>query len=900
MTDSVAPPSPAQPPGPRSRARRLVLRALASVSLLAAGAAVAWQWWLGPARTAPGARPDVLVAGGAGEPAMVARTLALRGIVLDERGLPLAGAAVQALAWSLRGPDRFGDAAAAAVDELARSTVAASEDLNGPAAGSEAGVAGSTSTGPGGLFLLLLPPGRYDLRIVAAGHAELLVQDQQPGQLLTIELEPGYTISGSLSRFSAGAEVVAEPMADVERRPTIRSRPDGQGRFTLSGLGLGPYRVIARDASGEQASAAPVRAGSSGLQLALLPRQMLTGLVLHARDASPIAGATVTLAGSGLWPPRTTVSDARGTYHFPKVPAGWYVLRAVREPDLASGFIEGVVVPAGAAPTEQTIVVERQPRAELEVRRAEDGTPVKDAQCSFAPFLPSVLALRGSTDARGRFPLGPVAPGRYALTVRAPGLTTLLEQEVRVDADGGGGQETVLLSVAMQPAAALEGVVTDDRGEPVAFAELFAVNQDGQAGPLARPGDAGVRQQIRTLLGAGGVPSQERAGRSDAAGRFLLDGLPAGEWNLLCLHITHLPALVGTYRLAAGQVLHDVKIRMEQAGLLRGRVVDGEGDPVLSAKVHFEDQASTATDAQGRFVLTGVRGEGRLLVQAGGFTPLQRRVRVEPGAGDGSEPLLLTLDPELTPFVGYVLGPDGEELPGATVVVQGAGGLTGQTVTGRSGSFRLTDPPPPPWTVTVSAPGAARWQRKVARLDGPLEVSLQAGGTLRLEVLEAGTYEPVARARIVLRGPETLHWTGGLGNGLLAIDQLTPGRYEVLVEARGFVSGGLQGVDVEDRRDPDPYRILLAPGGGLGGKVLDLDGAPLAGAKVQATSLESGAEGGVLTVRTDATGSFRLTPLAEGSVELTVEAQGYEPDVRTERVVAGEEFDDLEFRLMPR
>ncbi|MBM4319773.1 MAG: carboxypeptidase regulatory-like domain-containing protein, partial [Deltaproteobacteria bacterium] len=272
-------------------------------------------------------------------------------------------------------------------------------------------------------------------------------------------------------------------------------------------------------------------------------------------------------------------------------------------------------------------------------------------------------------------------------------------------------------------------------------------------------------------------------------------------------------------------------------------------------------------------------------------------VRVEPGAG--GVPLLITLDTQGTPLAGFVLGPSGEEVAGAIVVVQGAGGLSTQVTSSSSGDFRLDSPPPPPWTVTVTAAGAARWQRQVPRLDGPLEVNLEAGGSLRLEVLEEGTFEPLSQVRVALRGPEQLQWSGRLANGYLAIDQLRPGRYTVEVEARGHLPGRREGVPVEDRRDPDPVRLLLARGGGLAGTVLDLEGSPLGGAEVRASPKSTASGARPLTVRTNATGAFRLSPLAEGPVELNVAAPGYEPDVRTERVVAGEDFTDLEFRLVP-
>jgi hypothetical protein len=348
--------------------------------------------------------------------------------------------------------------------------------------------------------------------------------------------------------------------------------------------------------------------------------------------------------------------------------------------------------------------------------------------------------------------------------------------------------------------------------------------------------------------------------------------------------------------LLPGQRQEGIEVRLLLAGLLGGQVVDVEGDPVPFARVRFEGQAGTVTDDRGRFLLEGVWGNGHLLVQAEGYADRRQPVRVE--ATEPRQPVLVALDERLTPLVGFVLGPQGEEVPGAEVLVEGAGGIVRRLITNQAGDFRLEDPPPPPWTITVTASGAARWQRTLPRQDGPLQIELLAGGSLRLEVLAAGSYEPLPAARLLLTGPERLRWSGTLGNGYLAIDQLTPGRYVARVEADGFLPQELAGLLVEERRDPDPVRLLLVRGGGLAGQVTDLEGRPLAGARLSVSTAGERPER-LASVRTDGDGRFRLSPLPEGEVRMTIEADGFVPETVTERVVAEEEYGDLEIRLAP-
>ncbi|MDY0061744.1 MAG: carboxypeptidase-like regulatory domain-containing protein, partial [Myxococcota bacterium] len=589
------------PGGSDGRWRPLALLGLALLGLALLGLALLGLFgprtWRPAGCDPPKASPSAFPAPHA---TSLPRTAVLRGLVLGLQGAPVADAEIQIRPWQLPGPDWWRRAAAI------RHTAA--DDARWTA-----------RTGPGGYFQVALPRGRYDVQAGAPGLAWQLAAGQlSGGPLLILELEQGFAIEGILQRFSAAAQVEAEPLVAWETRPTVTARPAPDGSFLLPGLGLGAYRVSAVEETGEIASRAPVAAGTRGLSLTLLAQRGLTGVVLHASHARPVAGALVTVAGSGIWPPRTVRSDPEGRFSFPRLPVGWYALRAVREPDLASGFLEGVQVTASRAETEQGIVVEPHPRITLEVFRGDDGRPVPGAQLLLAPFLPATLAVRVATDASGQARLGPLPPGRYQLSLRAAGLAPLLEQPLEVTPLEEAGPEQSL-RVTLQPAAALAGKVVDQAGAPIAGAELEVVGSDGAVGPLPRGADGLIRDRLRRRLGAEGRGGEETVGRSDATGGFRLTPLPPGTWHLVCRHAGHRPALLGPFKLLPGQRQEGIEVRLLLAGLLGGQVVDVEGDPVPFARVRFEVQAGTVTDDRGRFLLEGVWGNGHLLVQAEGY-----------------------------------------------------------------------------------------------------------------------------------------------------------------------------------------------------------------------------------------------------------------------------------------
>ncbi|MCS6901473.1 MAG: carboxypeptidase-like regulatory domain-containing protein, partial [Myxococcales bacterium] len=119
----------------------------------------------------------------------------------------------------------------------------------------------------------------------------------------------------------------AVPGASVEVRSSdplpYLGKSDAAGVIEFSRLGPGPWSVRASAPGYEAAS-------KSGVRARLLPQRLtlrsLGSLVVSVQnpDGSPARQATVEVAGSGLWPARTTTTDDQGQVRIAALPAGAY------------------------------------------------------------------------------------------------------------------------------------------------------------------------------------------------------------------------------------------------------------------------------------------------------------------------------------------------------------------------------------------------------------------------------------------------------------------------------------------------------------------------------------------------------------------------------------------------
>ena len=296
---------------------------------------------------------------------------------------------------------------------------------------------------------------------------------------------------------------------------------------------------------------------------------------------------------------------------------------------------------------------------------------------------------------------------------------------------------------------------------------------------------------------------------------------------------------------------------------LSGRVVDGDGAPVADLRMRFEPDARDATtggvtltafsDGDGRFVIDGVTGRGRVLAANSRWTTLL--------AGDASPPLdraepVVVVSPAAT-LAGRVVNAAGAPLAGARVAVSPPAGLEArvgadlsrswpnlaETTTDAHGAFHLARASLAAGArLTVHAVGYREYVASVPPSGGLAPTVVLEHPPVRLtgRVMDpSGAAVPGARVGFGDLG------TTSDGDGAFVL-HLEPGQASGDAAPPALVAGSAehQPVRVEAPRDPDtgwprwPAHLdvtLGPPPARFTGRVVDAAGAPVHGARVWLT-----------------------------------------------------------------
>jgi Carboxypeptidase regulatory-like domain len=450
-----------------------------------------------------------------------------------------------------------------------------------------------------------------------------------------------------------------------------------------------------------------------------------------------------------------------------------------------------------------------------------------------------------------------VAPGRYRVDVSHPDYAP----EHRTVEVGPGAQSQ---DFALVPMGVIEGVVRHESGgHPVPGAWVS----------WQRERQLSIAPGHRMAMPAGGGKT-----RADDQGRFTLRGLAPGAILLQARASAAASDTPTVVPLAMAEHVAGVEVLVSAALDVRGRVV-AKHDPTqgiadAEVRVGLDERfgASARTDAEGRFVLTGVlEGPQTLLASASGWLEAFPGTAVEVGP-DLPEELVLALEraptirgrvePPMLAEVSIELRPETMQMGmhGAGTIVLGGGA---KTDTDADGHFELGPAIPGHATVVARvADGRAGEATVDVGPDGADEVviRLEPRSTVRGSVVSASG-QPVAQASVSLRrrreaGAPALHLTvNGREMGTDAGSTTEDGRFEI-----GGVAAGDFDVTVVDRYgEPLPVRgtpagtaalaviegkdvedlalVVDAPDGVIRGVVHTAEGEPMPDVWVQATLL---------------------------------------------------------------
>ncbi len=182
-----------------------------------------------------------------------------------------------------------------------------------------------------------------------------------------------------------------------------------------------------------------------------------------------------------------------------------------------------------------------------------------------------------------------------------------------------------------------------------------------------------VRRAVVTLTWRG-TPRSWATTRTDGAGKFRFEGLPAGKYDLSATKSGFGTATYGANRfkelgeiitLEAGENRADLKLKFLRFAVISGRVMDRDGDPVTNVQVMLmrpgrnlgekilTNYRGTSTDDRGQYRIAGVDpGDYYILCTPGNMQPMgpvgpaRREMLVQqyfPAARDAKEAKVLTL-----------------------------------------------------------------------------------------------------------------------------------------------------------------------------------------------------------------------------------------------------------------
>lgn len=875
--------------------------------LLGAGLLAAAGWWLlrpaapeaplepdAPPRAQPAPRVEDPLTGSALPSTPVAQAPTtprplrdpdgprVRGVVLDERELPLLGAQVRLHA----------------VDLAAARGVAVAD-------------------GPELAFALVDGDARFDLPAPVSGWARVsAARDGRAGAVALVDPAGGWfplTLlpEAVLSVFVGTTRGLAAPDGEVEVEAAglRRTAPIVEGLAVLRGLPTGTARARAWSLTLGAGATAPIelRAGEATKALiALRPAPRVAGEVRERDGLVPIAGATVVLAIPGRALPAAE-TDAQGRFGpLDLGPIGERGVLSVSAPGYADALLE--VRASASAETVPALVVTLEREVPWTGRVLRGATPVPGAQVGYSPDgVPGRAPAQTLTDENGEFrlpPPPPPAPGRrIVLIARLGGEGAALALR-----PGQPRPDPLVLELA--PSITLTGRVVAPDGRAL----------DDVRVSVAPAWEAARERAVDARLHAINALQGSLVGATRKDGSFEIPGLAPGPWRLRLEQAASIKVVAQILEVESDPT-HAGELTLGDGLTLAGRVLDADGRPVAGARVRgvSRDEASPGPSARsgldGAFRLLDLApGDLTLLADASGGTRASRKLRLE-ASMSGVELRLgraasLQIDLDVPAHAEPPDGPVEVELapPGRPPSIVRTVALT------HSGSkATLHDLPSGEFVVRVRRDRFVGESEEAVTLDeGKTErvrIRAQEGAGIQLLVRDADGRPAVGLPVRWGGGDERRRrsrgrWSGQAttdGAGRLTLLDLAPVDHTVRVGASGSVSA-----ERVVRLRPGtvtPLELALPRGADLTVVVRDASDRPAPRVRVlvrptlepgESAEDEAASAAGELT---DAEGRARFRDLPLGRGTLRVEARSRDGLVAVDEIVLRGSGDELRLRL---
>ncbi|MFY1826580.1 carboxypeptidase regulatory-like domain-containing protein [Myxococcus fulvus] len=546
-----------------------------------------------------------------------------------------------------------------------------------------------------------------------------------------------------------------------------------------------------------------------------------------------------------------------GSFVLEGLPSGPQVLLALSEQGAASR----PGVPAGSADVE--LVVEHHPRVSGQVVD-EDDAPLAEVSILVVSHQHTRF-FDTSTDAQGRFEVGPLAADSHVVLATKEGWPPVLADQLHLDEP---------LKIRMSRPRALTGRVLSS-GSPVKDVEVLATREDGD-----------LPQKLRT-------DPDGRFAFELAPGTYVLTTEREGRYALARVTVEKTPPPEVVLNLGAALQVEGSVFGATRREPVAGAVV------TATAQLRPQRELKATTGADGRYRMGPVEpGPWSFTVEARGYIDLPYGKEVELGSGTGSQDFTLE---RATSISGRVVDEAGHPLAGIhlnleQVELEDPVDYEAQetALTDSDGAFVLDASAPGDYELF---PQTSRFITQRLKMTAPARdvlVTLRAGGEVEGTLSDArGLPLPgftVYVAPLETEDPgEILTAQGMTSEGRFSRKGVPPGRYRIVAQQ---VTDGVDqevSTEVEVRQgEVTKVELRLAEQRNLEGIVVDGAGTPIRRAFVRAHSLAPPPQGGVVLVQprhrhgppngveTDAQGRFLIRGLGLEKHSLTVLHPSYE------------------------
>lgn len=756
------------------------------------------------------------------------------GRVVDPAGEPVAGA-VAALTRVDEAPRFFGS------DSLGQPSLAARRESDG-----------------GGRFRIPgLEPGRYDLRVRAAGFAPVTVRG------LTIPARGGEVDLGTV--HLGAAAVLRGRVVDAEGGPVV----DAEITFLQDRLGFferwdeSANRISsATDGTFEIVDLTP---GATVVVTVAHPgfvRQDVPGvrvprdeeLVISLVAAGRVRGRVVDGEGRGVEGAQVATAEARweggttdptGAFLLEGIPPGTLQLVAT-----APGFLDppGKTLEIGPGEELSDVVfqVERGSVVSGRVVGA-DGVPIEEAYV-FVRDSGGDGSEYGQTGADGRYRLEGVPPGDRRLTARAEGR---LPQIKSLTVRAGENQLDFRLDRGLE----IRGRVVGPDGQGVDQGEVTATEEpDGTV--------------------------QER-GSIHADGSFEVLNLKPGRYRLRADSLDFAPGELPEAVAVGPAAVEGVVIALTRGGLIVGQVRGLDFDrlaelQVIATSLDGSRYSGGQVDYQGGFVIKNITAGTWMVMASAGNRQALARADVEPGATETRV--------EVEFGEGFTLS--GRVSRGGRPVVNAAVAVTtrreiagGFATTDHDGRFEVHDLTPGEYQVAVATSGSGFAHSEAITIDGDREIAIEVVGRVVAGRVVASDGEPLPNAKVNLRDTSPSEFGGWGGEatsdetGHFRFVDVGPNRYVLHGRKEGYAQGQ---VDLEVSDADVETELRLTPSPGLVLEIATARGPLASGAVVTVAAVD---DSGRVVFRghgeADERGRVRLPSVPLGTWTLWLSSHGY-------------------------